>query len=300
MPERSAFLPAPSHAKAVLPIGLIAISFASILIKICDAPPLIIAAYRLGLATLVLLLFTFPRTLREFRQLGQKEIFASVLAGVFLCFHFALWITSLKYTSVASSVILVTTNPIFVALASTFFLREKISLTLLLSILLAVLGGMIIAWGDWDKGPGNLYGDFLALLGAIMATGYLLMGRRVRQNMGLISYITLVYGVAAILLILLALMSRESFFQYSPRTYLIFFLLALVPQLIGHTSLNWALKFFSATLVAVFILGEPIGATILAYILLAEPLTLKLLLGGTLVLLGIYFSAREERKLEKL
>ena len=300
MIERSIFLPTPSRAKAVLPIGLIAISFASILIKICDAPPLVIAAYRLGLATLILLLFTLPRTLGEFRRLRRQEIFPSLLAGVFLCFHFAFWITSLQYTSVASSVILVTTNPIFVALASTFFLRERISWTLLLSILIAVLGGVIIAWGDWEQGQGSLYGDFLALLGAVMATGYLLVGRRIRRQMGLPAYITLVYGVAAILLILLALINGDLFFSYTPKTYLIFLLLALVPQLIGHTTLNWALKYFSATLVAVFILGEPIGATILAYLLLHEPLTSNLLWGGTLVLLGIYFSAREERKLGKL
>jgi drug/metabolite transporter (DMT)-like permease len=281
-------------------LGLIAISFASIFIKVCDAPPLIIAAYRLGLATLALLLFTLPRTLREFLRLQRQEILASFLAGIFLCLHFAFWITSLKYTSVASSVILVTTNPIFVALASAFFLREKISLTLLLSILLAVLGGVIIAGGDWNQGQGNLYGDFLALLGAMMATGYLLVGRRLRQKMGLSAYITLVYGIAAILLIFFALISGESFFQYSPKTYLLFFLLAFVPQLIGHTALNWALRYFSATWVAVLILGEPVGATILAYLLLEEPLTYKLLCGGTLVLLGIYFSAREERKLGKL
>jgi len=283
----------------VLPCGLIVISFASILIKICEAPPLIIASYRLGLATLFLLLFTLPRTIGEFRRLSREEILPSILSGVFLCFHFAFWITSLKYTSVASSIIFVTANPIFVALASTFFLRERLSLTLLFSILLAVVGGVIIAWGDWDKGQGSLWGDFLALLGAMMASGYLLVGRKVRQKMGLTAYITLVYGVAAILLIILAVTNGDSFFRYAPKTYFLFFLLALGPQLIGHTTLNWALKFFSATLVAVFILGEPIGATVLAYLLLAEPLTSQILLGGTLVLSGIYYSAKEERKLGK-
>ena len=300
MPERNAIPPAPYLAKVVLPTGLVAISFASILIKVCDAPPLIIAAYRLALATLVLLLFTVPRTLREFRRLSQREIILSLVAGVFLCFHFALWITSLKYTSVASSVIFVTTNPIFVALVSTLFLGERLSAALFLSILVAVIGGMIIAWEDWHKGLPSLYGDLLALLGAIMATGYLLVGRRVRQKMHLSAYITLVYGVAAVLLILLARINGDDFFHYPPRTYLLFFLLALVPQLIGHTTLNWALKFFSATLVAVFILGEPIGATILAYLILGEPLTNNLFWGGTLVLGGIYFSAREEKKLGKL
>lgn len=300
MPERKLIPQASYSAKAVLPIGLTAISFASIFIKVCEAPPLVIAAYRLGLATLVLLLFTLPRTLREVRRLGRQEILPSILAGLFLCFHFAFWITSLKYTSVASSVIFVTTNPIFVALASTFFLGEALSVTLLLSILVAIVGGLIIGWGDWDKGIPSLYGDLLALLGAVMATGYLLLGRRVRQKMDLTAYITLVYGVAGLFLILLALASGEVFFDYPPRTYLFFFLLALVPQLIGHTTLNWALKFFSATLVAVFILGEPIGATILAYFILGEPISKNLLLGGTLVLLGIYLSAREERKLGKI
>lgn len=300
MADRNVFPRSSYRARALLPIGLAAISFASIFIKVCEAPPLIIAAYRVSLATIVLLLFTLPGTLRELRRLGRREILPSILAGIFLCFHFAFWVTSLKYTSVASSVIFVTTNPIFVALASAFFLRETLSATLLLSILVAVVGGMIIGWGDWDKGLQSLYGDLLALLGAVMATGYLLVGRRVRQKMDLTAYITLVYGVAAILLILLALVNGEVFFDYPPRTYLLFFLLALVPQLIGHTTLNWALKFFSATLVAVFILGEPIGATILAYFILGEPISNNLLLGGTLVLLGIYLSAREEKKLEKL
>ena len=300
MSEKETFLAGQHKAKIVLPLGLVAISFASIFIKVCEAPPLIIAAYRLTLATLILGLFTFRQTLREFRRLTRQEILPSLLAGLFLCFHFALWITSLQYTSVASSVIFVTTNPIFVALASAFLLGERLSAPLFLSISLAVLGGMTIGWGDWGKGQDHLYGDFLALLGAIMASGYLMVGRKVRQKVNLVAYITLVYGVAAILLILLALIHGDPFFDYPRKTYFLFLLLALVPQLIGHTSLNWALKFFSATLVAVFILGEPIGAAFLAYLLLAEVPGFNLLLGGTLVLLGIYLSAREEIRLGKL
>ncbi len=299
MPEQHS-APRAYGARAVIPLGLVAISFASIFIKICEAPPLIIAAYRLTLATMALLFFTLPTTVREVRQLSRRELLPVMGAGVFLSLHFALWITSLNYTSVASSVIFVTTNPIFVALASALFLGEKLSYPLLASILIAVFGGLIIGWGDWGRGSESLYGDILALLGAMMASGYLLVGRRVRQRMALTAYITLVYGVAAILLILLALVNGHPFFDYPPKTFLLFFLLALVPQLIGHTALNWALKFFTATLVAVFILGEPIGATLLAYLLLGEPVTGNVLWGGTLVLLGIYFSAREERKLGEL
>lgn len=287
-------------AKFILPVGLVAISLASIFVKICDAPPLIIAAYRLGLATLVLLIFFWKKATYELRLLPQKDFLLCVLAGIFLCFHFAFWITSLKYTSVASSIILVTTNPIFVALASPIFFREKISFVLFSAILLAILGGVLIAWEDLDKGRHNLWGDALALAGAVMASGYLLVGRRIRQKLELVPYITLVYGVAAIFLIALALLNGDSFFNYSAREYLLFILLAFIPQLVGHTSLNWALKFFSATLVAVIILGEPIGATILAYIFLAEPLTKQIFWGGTLVLIGIYLATREEARLGRL
>ncbi len=300
VPERGTLASGRLRATLVLPIGLAAISFASIFIKLCQAPSLVIAAYRLSLATLILLIFFVPRNVPEFRRLSRREILPSLLAGLFLCLHFALWITSLEYTSVASSVIFVTTNPIFVALASVFFFREKVSPFLFLAIFLAVFGGLVIGWTDWGKGEHHLYGDFLALLGAVMATGYLLVGRKVRQKVNLTAYITLVYGVAAVLLVALALLSGHPLFDYSPYTYLLFFLLAVFPQLIGHTSLNWALKFFSATIVAVFILGEPIGASILAYALLGEGIGMNLLCGGALVLLGIYLSAREERRLGKL
>jgi drug/metabolite transporter (DMT)-like permease len=300
----SMFEPQPSstdrlRAAIVLPVGLAAMSFASIFIRFCDAPPLVIAAYRLTLATLILLMLAFPRTLREFRRLTRKEILPSLGAGLFLCFHFAFWISSLQYTSVASSVIFVTTNPIFVALASAFILRERISPVLFFSILTAVAGGMIIGWGDWGRGRDHLYGDFLSLLGAVMATGYLLVGRRVRQKVSLPTYITMVYGVAAVFLILLALLNGDSLSGYAPKDYLLFLLLAVGPQLIGHSSLNWALRFFSTALVAVFVLGEPIGASLLAYLILGENPGTALLWGGGLVLLGIYLSARAERRMGK-
>jgi drug/metabolite transporter (DMT)-like permease len=158
-------------------------------------------------------------------------------------------------------------------------------------------GGLLIGRGDWDLGKDPLFGDFMALLGAVMATGYLLAGRCLRPKMSLGPYITLVYGTAGILLVIYALLHGDSFFGYSGKDYLLFLLLALVPQLIGHTTVNWALRFFSATLVAVFILGEPVLATLLAFLLLGESIGLDVFLGGTLVLLGIYLCAREERKL---
>ncbi len=283
-------------AGVVLPLGLISISSASVLIKLCDAPPLTIAAYRLGLAVLLLLPFTFSQTRSEVRRLGRGDILSAIVSGIFLSAHFAFWVSSLKHTSVASSVVFVTTNPIFIVLVSTVFLRERFSAALFASILTAVCGGLVIAWDDWSGQIGNLYGDFLALLGAVMASGYLLAGRRIRPVMGLAAYITIVYGIAAVLLIGMARINGDPFFVYSGKTYLLFILLALVPQLIGHTALNWALKFFTATWVSVLILSEPIGAAVLAGLILAEYPTAKVLAGGALVLLGIYLAAREEKK----
>ncbi len=224
-----------AKAKLILPVGLVSISLASIFIKICDAPPLIIAAYRLGLATLALFIFAPRHIINGWTKLTLRELFLCFLSGVFLCFHFAFWITSLKYTSVASSIILVTTNPLFVALASSLLLREKISLRLILSILLAISGGILIAWDDFAKGQENIWGDFLALMGAVMASGYLLVGRKIRQKLELVPYVAMVYGVAAIFLITLALLHGDAFFNHRARDYLLFLLLALLPQLIGHT-----------------------------------------------------------------
>lgn len=299
MPEEAKSSTPPYRAKLLLPMGILGISSASVLIKACDAPPLIIAAYRLSLASSLLTLPALPRILQEVKRFRAPDLFLWFLAGIFLSLHFALWITSLQYTSVASSVVLVTTNPVFVAIASVLLLGERFSTILFLSILIAILGGIIIAWGDWTQGGSVLYGDLLALGGAVMMTGYLLVGRRIRQKMPLHVYVSLVYGVAGIFLVLLALGNGDPFFGYPPKTYFILFLLAVIPQMIGHTILNWALKFFSATLVAVVLLGEPVGATILAYLLLGEPVTGPVLFGGALVLLGIYLSAREETKLRK-
>jgi len=295
--ETGRSFPVPRRAKIVLPLGLAAISVASVFVKLCEAPPLVICAYRLGIAGLILALFNYRQLARELGLLARREILLALLAGLFLSLHFAFWITSLKYTSVASSVIFVTTNPIFVAIASVLFLRERLSLPLLFSILVAVVGGLLIGWGDWGAGEQTVYGDLLALSGAVMATGYLLAGRRLRPKMSLGPYITLVYGAAGTLLILYAFLNGDSFFGYPPKEYLLFLLLALIPQLIGHTTVNWALRFFSATLVAVFILGEPVLATLLAYLFLGEPVGPNIFLGGTLVLIGIYLSAREERRL---
>jgi drug/metabolite transporter (DMT)-like permease len=275
-----------------LPIGIIAISTASIFIKLCDAPVLIIATYRMMLASLMLTPFAcYERTWRGWEK---DKIGWLLLSGLFLSLHFAFWIASLKYTSVASSVVLVTTHPIFVGIGGWLFLKERLGSDLILGIALSVLGSGWISYGDMSLSREALMGDGLAFLGAIAASGYLLVGRKMRKDQVLLSYIFPVYSTAGLILILFALIFQQSFWGYSSSTYLYLFLLALVPQLIGHTTFNWALKYLPASVVAISVLGEPIGSTLLAYFILGEGLTIWKVIGGISIFAGILIALRKK------
>jgi drug/metabolite transporter (DMT)-like permease len=277
----------------LLPIGIMAVSTASIFIKLCDAPVLIIATYRMILASLMLTPFACCN--RAWRGWEKDKIGWLLLSGLFLSLHFAFWIASLKYTSVASSVVLVTTHPIFVGIGGWLFLKERLGLNLMFGIALSVLGSGLISYGDMSLSKEALMGDGLALLGAITASGYLLVGRKMRKDQVLLSYIFPVYSTAGLILMLFAIISQESFGGYSSSTYLYLFLLALVPQLMGHTTFNWALKYFPASMVAITTLGEPIGSTVLAYFILGEKLTFLKILGGISIFAGILIALRKKR-----
>ena len=278
----------------LLPIGMIAISTASIFIKLCDAPVLTIATYRMILASLVLTPFACYK--KPWRGWQRKEIKWFLLSGLFLSLHFAFWIASLKYTSVASSVFLVTTHPIFVGIGGWLFLKERIGTNLAAGIALSFFGCGLVSSGDVSLSRGALIGDGFALLGAIAASGYLLVGKKLRKDQDLFSYIFPVYSTAGVILILFALILQKPFFGYSSSTYFYLLLLALIPQLIGHTTFNWALKYLPASMVAITILGEPIGSTILAYLILKEGLTIWKVLGGTLILSGILIGLKNTSK----
>jgi drug/metabolite transporter (DMT)-like permease len=278
-------------------IGIMAISTASIFIKLCDAPALIIATYRMMVASLILMPFACYK--RTWRGWEKKELVWSLLSGFFLSLHFGFWIASLKYTSVASSVVLVTTHPIFVGIGGWIFLKERVGMNLVLGIALSVLGSGLISYGDMSLSKEALMGDGLAVLGAIAASGYLLIGRKMRKDQDLLSYIFPVYSTAGLLLILLSLIFQKSFGGYSSSTFLYLFLLALIPQLMGHTTFNWALKYLPASMVAITILGEPIGSTILAYFILGEGLTIGKVLGGVSIFTGILIALKKKREPSK-
>ncbi len=283
--------------------GILAVSTASLFIRYAqqDAPSLVIAAYRLVLASLALSVPVLRRQGNEFRRLERRDLGLIVLSGVFLAFHFASWITSLEYTSVASSVILVTTTPLWVGLLSPLVLKEPLTRPVLLGMLMALAGSAVVGLSDacaWQGGlscpplaefvqGSAVFGDFLALMGAWMAAGYLLIGRQVREKLSLWSYILGVYSVSAVVLTSWAALAGQPFLGYRPQTYLWFAALALVPQLMGHSTFNWALRYLPAAYVSVTLLGEPLGSTALAYLFLGEIPGALMLFGGLLILLGI-------------
>jgi drug/metabolite transporter (DMT)-like permease len=278
----------------VIATGIVAVSFASIFIRLAEAPSLVIAASRLTIASLILAPAALIRGKDELRSLTRGDVGLALLSGLFLGLHFATWISSLEYTSVASSVVFVDTSPLFVGLASHLLLKERVSRQMFAGIAVSVLGGIIIGFGDFGLGARELLGDLLALAGAVAVSGYLLVGRKLRRHLSLLLYIFLVYATAAVFLVAVCLIAGHTFSGYPQQTYLMFILLAVVPQIIGHSSYNWALKYLPATFVGVGTLGEPIGSTILAYFFLSEVPTPAKIGGGVLILAGIYVSSRAE------
>ncbi len=278
----------------VLAIGTLAVSGAAVLIRVAAAPALVTGAYRLTLASLILTPLALWRNHDELLDLGWRDVGLLVGAGLFLGLHFATWISSLSYTSVSSSVVLVSTSPIFVGLAARFLLKESVSPRMFAGIALAVLGTAIVGWSGLVLSGRALWGDFLAIIGAMSVAAYLLIGRKLRKRLSLLTYITPTYAVAALVLGLAAWLGGQEFIGYSMRTYLVFLLLAIGPQIIGHSSYNWALRYVSPTLVAASVLGEPVGATFLAYFVLGEaPVALEML-GGIVILVGLYVCAGAE------
>ncbi len=280
---------------STLTLGIIVISFGAIIIRmISGASVFAISAWRLGVASAILLPISLGRG--TLKSISRGNMLLSALSGLFLSIHFILWISSLDYTSVASSVVLVSTSPIFVGLGARLFIHEPPSRLLKIAIALAVGGGVVIGWGDMRLGGMALQGDLLAVGGAIMAAGYLLIGRRVRREVPLSGYAFATYGMATIILLVVCLATGQPLVGFSTPNYVWLVLLGLGPQLVGHTSLNWALEYLQASIVSIITLGEPIGATILAYIIFGEALTLTKALGGAIILAGIYLGMRTGNK----
>jgi drug/metabolite transporter (DMT)-like permease len=284
----------------VLGAGVVVVSFAAILIRFAHAegaPSLAIAAVRLALAAALLAPFAWSRAGGEMLRLRPREFGLCMLSGALLAVHFWAWITSLEHTSVASSTALVTTNPLWVALVSAIVLRESPGAATIAGIAMTLAGSALVFAADAARAADAatpMFGNALALVGAMAASGYLLIGRAMRARISLTAYIWLAYSAAALLLVTAALTSGISFSFLPGAAWAFMAALALGPQLIGHTTFNWALRRLTATFVAVAILGEPVGSALLAYFFFGERFGALQFAGFTLLLLGIFVAARAE------
>ncbi len=295
----------------VLAASLIGISFAAPLIRLSDSSAIVIAIWRLGLSMLLVaaaLLIT--GSWREWRLLSRRELLLAVGAGVLLALHFWSWNASLRYTSVAASVALVNLQPVLIAGVSALWLHEPPSGRQWVGVVIAVVGAFVVGVADVPGGIGGilaaargatsggggraLFGDLLALIGAVTAALYYLIGRKLRLRVGVWPYVSIAYGAAFVTCLVIAFASREALVPPPPRELAIFAGLAIGPMLLGHTGMNWALGHLPAFLVNLTTLGEPIGATLLAALLpgIAEVPGLGTVGGGALILTGVLLAAR--------
>ena len=278
-------------------LAVVSVSTSSIFIAWSTSPFITIALYRLALSSLILAPLALLDPRRSLRGLTRKEVFAMMGVGAILATHFTLWIGSLKLegvsVSVASSVILVTSHPLLVGVLSHFVLRERLNAWMALGIGLGFGGVVVIAIADSSARSASLIGDLLAFLGGVAAGLYLLAGRRLRKRIPLLAYAFVVYVTATAVLLLYAIVLRESLVPVGnlQRELLLFLAMALIPQLGGHTLYNWSLRWVTAPIVSLSLVGEPIGSSLLAWVLLNQVPGVAAGVGGALALVGIYLTA---------
>ena len=297
---------------AVLTVGIFAISLGSILIRLAQneaVPSLVIAFWRMMLSALIVVPFTLASRRSELVGMGRAKWGLAVLSGLLLGLHFATWTSSLAFTSITSSTVLVATAPLWVGLASPLLLKEPLSRGWKQGIGLAMLGTVIVGMGavvGQENGritvemastvDGNqaLLGNALALIGGITVAGYMIIGRRLRPHLSLLSYTTVVYGMAAMTLLFINLAGGQDLVGYSITAFALFLAMALIPQFLGHTSFNWALGFLSAAFVSLAALSEPVGATILAVLIFQEFPGPLVIAGSLFILTGVFLGSRDQ------
>lgn len=279
-----------------LAIGVASVSASAILVKVSSAPSGVIAFYRLLFSVLLMIPFFSKKNLCELSALSKKDLFYSFLAGVFLAFHFILWFESLNYTSVASSTVLVTLQPLFAFVGAFLFFKDRFSIPAILSGVIAIGGSVVISWGDFQISGLALWGDILALIACALVTAYLLFGQSVRKRISSTTYTFVVYGISTITLFLYVILTGESLAPYPAKDWVYFVLLAVFPNLLGHSLFNWSLKWLSTTTISMAILMEPIGASILAYFILNEKIVWTQGLGGLVIIAGLILFLKDEKK----
>ncbi|MFH1862075.1 MAG: DMT family transporter [bacterium] len=282
--------------KLGLAIAVTALSFPAIFIRFAEADGLSIAFLRLFFAALLLWPIAWRKVGPALRLLSRAERLRTSAAGVFLGVHFLLWVTSVTMTSIASAAFLIITQPIIVAVLGHFLLKERINRWMVVAMVLTLLGSALINGGDLQVSREYLWGDFLALCGAVMAAFYLLAGRSVRTKIDLLPYITLLYSIAGLVLLPLIIIVQSPLFSFPAKTYFWCFMLTLIPTMIGHTLYNWALRYLRVFTVNISIIVEPIAATLMAWFFFREQPSSLLYPGAVLLMLSLFFAFRGEEK----
>ena len=282
---------------AALAVAIAAVSTSAVLVRWSSAPAVVLALYRVALTTLLLVPLLFTRYRGEFGAFRRRDWLVATATGAALAVHFAAYFESLAWTSVAASVTLVQSQPLFVAVGAAVVLDERVGRRRAAGIGVAVVGMAAMSAGDLlagaaVRGEDPLYGNALAVLGAVMAAVYVLVGRSLRQRVAVVPYVLVVYSACAATLFVVAVAQGLPLAGYDRREWLIFLALAVGPGLFGHTVVNWALEHVESSVVSVSLLGEPVGATLLALILLAEAPGPTTLAGAAVVLFGIYVTSR--------
>lgn len=281
---------------AMLLIGVFSLALSAIFVKMSTSPSGVTAFYRMFLSVLFMTPFLVKVPKREWFVLQKRDLLLAALAGTLLAFHFITWFESLHYTSVASSTVLVTLQPIFAFLGTYLFFKEKVGVRKVAAGTVAILGSLIISWGDFQVGGEALYGDLLALAGCFFITLYLLIGQSVRSRVELFLYTYIVYTFSAIVLFFYARFVEGTIQPSEPFDWIWFIALALIPNFLGHTILNWAVRYVSTNIISIAILLEPVGATIFAYFIFDERLIVTQWVGGVVVIVGIALFALLEKR----
>ncbi|WP_295154921.1 DMT family transporter [uncultured Brachyspira sp.] len=279
-------------------IGVMALSASAIFVKLADAPSSIIAFYRIFISFLFISVITVSRksARKEIKSLTKKEIILSIISGFSLALHYFLWFQSLNLTSVASSAVIVTLQPLFVFIAGHFFFKEKYSKIAILGFIIAVMGSVIIGLGDFQISSKALIGDFLAFISAGLISIYFIIGQYARKRLSALTWISLTYFSAFIFLGILSYTMGISFIGYSLNTWINILAITFISTMLGQVIFTWLLKYFSASIISMAILGEAAGTCILGYFILHETISFKQFAGISFILTGIGLFLYENKK----
>ncbi|MGG0792163.1 MULTISPECIES: DMT family transporter [Bacillaceae] len=287
----------PLISYTILFLGVFALSTSAIFVKLADAPATITAFYRMLFTAVMLLPFLLvnKKNRKEIRSLSKKQWGLGLLSGLFLAAHYLLWFESLNYTSVASSTVIVTLQPLFSMVGGYFLFKEHFSKGAIMGCLVAIAGSIVIGWQDFQISGQALFGDILAFIAAGVITAYFFIGQHVRKRLSLIPYSIIGYTSSALFLSIFVFSQQTSFVNYSKQTWLSFIGLAFIATILGQTVFNWLLKWLSTSVISMSILGETIGTCILAYFILDEVISLQQGIGIALILIGLALFLLQQR-----